>query len=73
MLTRGSLRPLVVLSVASLPDQRRVDYDALLERLLSALSLYVESEYSVVLLAVGGKHRPAWSWIWKAHRIIDRK
>lgn len=33
----------------------------------------VESDYTVVFLAAGGKHSPGWNWVWKAYRSLSRK
>lgn len=33
----------------------------------------VESDYTVIFFAAGGRHRPAWDWVWKAYRSLSRK
>ncbi|RDB14657.1 Rho GTPase-activating protein 8 [Hypsizygus marmoreus] len=66
-------RPMVVLNASALPDPREVSYDLLLSRILSYLNLYVESDYTVVFFAAGGKHTPGWNWVWKAYRSLSRK
>ncbi|KAG6910177.1 hypothetical protein DXG01_012626 [Tephrocybe rancida] len=33
----------------------------------------VESDYTVVFFAAGGRHAPAWNWVWKAYRSLSRK
>ncbi|KAJ3806743.1 hypothetical protein F5876DRAFT_49464 [Lentinula aff. lateritia] len=66
-------RPMVVLNASALPDPREINYDLLLSRILSYLDLYVESDYTVVFLAAGGKHSPGWNWVWKAYRSLSRK
>ncbi|KAK7054514.1 hypothetical protein VNI00_003712 [Paramarasmius palmivorus] len=66
-------RPMVVLNASALPDPRLVNYDILLSRILSYLNLYVESDYTVVFFAAGGKHNPGWNWVWKAYRSLSRK
>lgn len=33
----------------------------------------VESDYTVVFFAAGGRHRPGWDWVWKAYRSLSRK
>ncbi|CCL99730.1 uncharacterized protein FIBRA_01752 [Fibroporia radiculosa] len=66
-------RPMVVMNASALPDPREVDYDILLARILSYLDLYVESDYTVVFFAAGGRHTPGWNWVWKAYRSLSRK
>ncbi|PVF98450.1 Rho GTPase activation protein, partial [Serendipita vermifera] len=66
-------RPMVVVTAAALPDPNKVDYDMLLNSILSYLDLYVEADYCVVFLAAGGRYSPGWSWIWKAYRSLSRK
>ncbi|KAJ3903086.1 hypothetical protein F5879DRAFT_961223 [Lentinula edodes] len=66
-------RPMVVINASALPDPREINYDLLLSRILSYLDLYVESDYTVVFLAAGGKHSPGWNWVWKAYRSLSRK
>ncbi|KAF9459209.1 RhoGAP-domain-containing protein [Collybia nuda] len=66
-------RPMVVLNASALPDPQEVSYDLLLSRILSYLNLYVESDYTVVFFAAGGKHTPGWNWVWKAYRSLSRK
>ncbi|KAJ3863141.1 hypothetical protein EV359DRAFT_73772 [Lentinula novae-zelandiae] len=63
----------VVINASALPDPREINYDLLLSRILSYLDLYVESDYTVVFLAAGGKHSPGWNWVWKAYRSLSRK
>jgi Rho GTPase-activating protein 1 len=33
----------------------------------------VESDYSVVFFAAASRHTPAWNWVWKAYRSLNRK
>ncbi|KZT09163.1 Rho GTPase activation protein [Laetiporus sulphureus 93-53] len=66
-------RPMVVMNASVLPDPREIDYDILLSRILSYLDLYVESDYTVVFFAAGGRYTPGWSWVWKAYRSLSRK
>jgi len=33
----------------------------------------VESDYTVVFFAAGGRHTPGWNWVWKAYRSLLRK
>ncbi|PCH39832.1 RhoGAP-domain-containing protein [Wolfiporia cocos MD-104 SS10] len=66
-------RPMVVMNASALPDPREVNYDILLARILSYLDLYVESDYTVVFFAAGGRHTPSWNWVWKAYRSLSRK
>lgn len=66
-------RPMVVVNASAMPDPREVNYDLLLSRILSYLNLYVESDYTVVFFAAGGKHTPGWNWVWKAYRSLSRK
>ncbi|TFK72299.1 Rho GTPase activation protein [Pluteus cervinus] len=66
-------RPMVIISASALPDPREVSYDLLLSRIMSYLNLYVESDYTVVFFAAGGKHTPGWNWVWKAYRSLSRK
>ncbi|KAJ7273775.1 hypothetical protein C8J57DRAFT_1127983 [Mycena rebaudengoi] len=66
-------RPMVVLNASALPDPKEVNYDLLLSRILAYLNLYVESDYTVVFFAAGGKHTPGWNWVWKAYRSLSRK
>lgn len=35
--------------------------------------LTVESDYTVVFFAAGGKYTPGWNWVWKAYRSLSRK
>ncbi|KAF7364686.1 Rho GTPase-activating protein 8 [Mycena venus] len=66
-------RPMVVVNASALPDPKEVNYDLLLSRILDYLNLYVESDYTVVFFAAGGKHTPGWNWVWKAYRSLNRK
>ncbi|KIY50664.1 Rho GTPase activation protein [Fistulina hepatica ATCC 64428] len=66
-------RPMVIISAAALPDPREISYDRLLQRVLAHLNLYVESDYTVVFFAAGGRHTPGWNWVWKAYRSLSRK
>ncbi|TFY55500.1 hypothetical protein EVJ58_g8213, partial [Rhodofomes roseus] len=66
-------RPMVVMNASGLPDPREVNYDELLARILSYLDLYVESDYTVVFFAAGGRNTPGWNWVWKAYRSLSRK
>ncbi|KAJ6453094.1 hypothetical protein C8R45DRAFT_1039589 [Mycena sanguinolenta] len=66
-------RPMVIVNASALPDPKEVNYDVLLVRILGYLNLYVESDYTVVFFAAGGKHTPGWNWIWKAYRSLNRK
>ncbi|KAK7048891.1 Rho GTPase-activating protein 8 [Favolaschia claudopus] len=63
----------VVVNASALPDPKEVNYDVLLQRILGYLNLYVESDYTVVFFAAGGRHNPGWNWIWKAYRSLNRK
>ncbi|KIJ17595.1 hypothetical protein PAXINDRAFT_167607 [Paxillus involutus ATCC 200175] len=66
-------RPMVIINASALPDPHEVSYDLLLSRILSYLDLYVESDYTVVFFATGGRHAPNWNWVWKAYRSLSRK
>ncbi|KAF8887151.1 CDC42 rho GTPase-activating protein [Infundibulicybe gibba] len=66
-------RPMVVINASALPDPQKVSYDLLLSRILAYLNLYVESDYTVVFFAAGGRHTPGWNWVWKAYRSLSRK
>ncbi|KAF9240270.1 divergent CRAL/TRIO domain-containing protein [Melanogaster broomeanus] len=66
-------RPMVIINASALPDPHQVSYDLLLSRILSYLDLYVESDYTVVFFAAGGKYAPSWNWVWKAYRSLSRK
>ncbi|KAF8843406.1 hypothetical protein BDN67DRAFT_964513 [Paxillus ammoniavirescens] len=66
-------RPMVIINASALPDPHEVSYDLLLSRILSYLDLYVESDYTVVFFATGGRHAPSWNWVWKAYRSLSRK
>ncbi|TKY88983.1 hypothetical protein EX895_002224 [Sporisorium graminicola] len=66
-------RPMVVLAACCLPDPREVDYDALLDRIMDTMDLFVENDYTVIYFAGGGHHRPGWNWIWRAYRRLDRR
>lgn len=66
-------RPMVILSASALPDPQEVSYDLLLQRILSYLDLFVESDYTVVFFAAGGRYAPSWNWVWKAYRSLSRK
>ncbi|KAF8644758.1 hypothetical protein AX16_008291 [Volvariella volvacea WC 439] len=63
----------VIMNASALPDPNEISYDVLLSRILSYLNLYVESDYTVVFFAAGGRHAPAWNWVWKAYRSLSRK
>ncbi|KAG2109211.1 hypothetical protein BD769DRAFT_1630485 [Suillus cothurnatus] len=64
----------VILSSSALPDPQEVSYDLLLQyAILSYLDLFVESDYTVVFFAAGGRYTPHWNWIWKAYRSLSRK
>ena len=39
----------------------------------SLTSCAVESDYTVVFFAAGGRHTPGWNWVWKAYRSLSRK
>ncbi|GBE83240.1 hypothetical protein SCP_0502870 [Sparassis crispa] len=66
-------RPMVVMNASALPDPRELSYDILLDRIMAYLNLYVESDYTVVFFAAGGRHTPGWNWVWKAYRSLSRK
>ncbi|KAI0086905.1 hypothetical protein BDY19DRAFT_957303 [Irpex rosettiformis] len=66
-------RPIVVMNASALPDPKEVSYDVLLSRILAYLNLYVESDYTVVFFAAGGRNTPGWNWVWKAYRSLSRK
>ncbi|KAK2463764.1 hypothetical protein APHAL10511_004202 [Amanita phalloides] len=66
-------KPMVVINASALPDPRNVSYDVLLARSLAYLNLYVESDYTVIFFAAGGRHTPGWNWVWKAYRSLSRK
>ena len=66
-------RPMVVLAACCLPDPKEVDYDALLDRIMDTMDLFVENDYTVIYFAGGGHHRPGWNWIWRAYRRLDRR
>lgn len=66
-------RPMVVLASCCLPDPKEVDYDALLDRIMDTMDLFVENDYTVIYFAGGGHHRPGWNWIWRAYRRLDRR
>ncbi|KAG0708429.1 hypothetical protein DFH29DRAFT_892451 [Suillus ampliporus] len=66
-------RPMVILNASALPDPHEVSYDLLLQRILSYLDLFVESDYTVVFFAAGGRYAPNWNWVWKAYRSLSRK
>lgn len=66
-------RPMVVLAACCLPDPKEVDYDALLDRIMDIMDLFVENDYTVIYFAGGGRHRPGWNWIWRAYKRLDRK
>ncbi|KAK0550624.1 hypothetical protein OC845_002579 [Tilletia horrida] len=66
-------RPMVVLAGCGIPDPREVDHDALFDRIMSTMELFVETDYTLIYFASGGKHALRWSWIWKTYRRIGRK
>ncbi|PWY98016.1 hypothetical protein BCV70DRAFT_202190 [Testicularia cyperi] len=66
-------RPMVVLAACCLPDPKEVDYDALLDRIMDTMDLFVENDYTVIYFAGGARHRPGWNWIWRAYRRLGRK
>ncbi|GAC93215.1 hypothetical protein PHSY_000778 [Pseudozyma hubeiensis SY62] len=66
-------RPMVVLAACCLPSPAEVDYDALLDRIMDTLDLFVENDYTVIYFNAGGSHRPGWSWLWRAYQRLDRR
>ncbi|KAL9940690.1 hypothetical protein V8E36_000178 [Tilletia maclaganii] len=66
-------RPMVVLASCGIPDPREVDHDALFDRIMMTMELFVETDYTLIYFASGGKHAVRWSWIWKTYRRIGRK
>ncbi|KAG6887538.1 hypothetical protein C0995_014546 [Termitomyces sp. Mi166 len=56
-------------AMARMIFQAGVDFD----RILAYFDLYVESDYTVVFFAAGGRHAPGWNWVWKAYRNLSRK
>ncbi|KAH0831853.1 Rho GTPase activation protein, partial [Lanmaoa asiatica] len=63
----------VIVSASALPDPREVSYDILLSCVATCSSPAVESDYTVVFFAAGGRHAPSWNWVWKAYRSLSRK
>ncbi|CAJ0907112.1 8806_t:CDS:10 [Entrophospora sp. SA101] len=51
-----------------------LDEEALAEyvRILYKLDLFVESDYTVVLFTGGAKHKPGWTWMFKAYKSLSR-
>lgn len=39
--------------------------------MLNNICLAVESDYTVVFFAAGGRHTPGWNWVWKAYRSLS--
>ncbi|CAO1613363.1 unnamed protein product [Parajaminaea phylloscopi] len=68
----SSSRPIIVLSSPALPNNSEVDYDALLERIMDKMDLFVQNDYTVVFFAGGSRYRPPWTWIWSAYRRLSR-
>ncbi|KZS96085.1 Rho GTPase activation protein [Sistotremastrum niveocremeum HHB9708] len=66
-------RPMLVICASAFPNPKEVNYDKLFNRIVAYLDLYVESDYTVVLLAAGSQHQPPWSWVWQAYRTLNRK
>ncbi|KAE8222937.1 hypothetical protein CF319_g3949 [Tilletia indica] len=66
-------RPMVVLASCGIPDPKEVDHDALFDRIMTTMELFVETDYTLIYFASGGKHAVRWSWIWKTYRRIGRK
>ncbi|KAK0565150.1 hypothetical protein OC844_001365 [Tilletia horrida] len=66
-------RPMVVLAACGIPDPKEVDHDALFDRIMATMELFVETDYTLIYFASGGKHAVRWSWIWKTYRRIGRK
>lgn len=64
---------MIVLAACNLPDPKEVDYDALLDRIMNTMDIFVENDYTVIYFAGGGHHRPGWNWIWRAYRRLDRR
>ncbi|KAF8626759.1 hypothetical protein AX15_004708 [Amanita polypyramis BW_CC] len=63
----------LVINASALPDPQQFLYDILLARILAYLNLYVESDYTLVFFAAGGRYTPGWNWVWKAYRSLSRK
>ena len=46
---------------------------AVVSRIVDYFDYFVESDYTVVLLAAGSKFTVSLSWLWKAYRGLGRK
>nr|CAG8551265.1 15293_t:CDS:2 [Entrophospora candida] len=65
-------KPMVIICACNLPDPAEVGYDRILSRILYKLDLFVESDYTVVLFTGGAKHKPGWTWMFKAYKSLSR-
>lgn len=66
-------RPMIMITASQFPHPDQVSYDLLFTRMMLYLDLFVESDYTVVFLASGGRHTPPWNWVWKAYRGLSKK
>ncbi|KAJ1974698.1 hypothetical protein H4R35_003490 [Dimargaris xerosporica] len=66
-------KPMLVFCACNFLSTRDVDYDKVLIMILNKLDEFVENDYTVVLFASGAKHRPGWTWLFKAYRSLSRK
>ncbi|KAJ2856858.1 hypothetical protein GGI22_003679 [Coemansia erecta] len=66
-------RPMLVFSACRMLNPDVVDYDRLLNLILFRLDDFVESDYTVVLLAASPRYKPNIKWLYTAYRRLGRK
>ncbi|KAJ1666968.1 hypothetical protein IW140_004775 [Coemansia sp. RSA 1813] len=66
-------RPMLVFSACRMLNPDVVDYDRLLNLILFRLDDFVESDYTVVLLAASPRYKPNIKWLYTAYRKLGRK
>ncbi|KAJ1736698.1 hypothetical protein LPJ72_001168 [Coemansia sp. Benny D160-2] len=66
-------RPMLVFAACRMLNPDVVDYDRLLNLILFRLDDFVESDYTVVLLAASPRYKPNIKWLYTAYRRLGRK
>ncbi|KAJ1989833.1 hypothetical protein GGI25_002647 [Coemansia spiralis] len=66
-------RPMLVFAACRMLNPDVVDYDRLLNLILFRLDDFVESDYTVVLLAANPRYKPNIKWLYTAYRRLGRK
>ncbi|KAI9316596.1 Rho GTPase activation protein [Dichotomocladium elegans] len=66
-------RPILVLNACNLPDPEKINYDLILAYILTRLDEFVENDYVLIFFSSPAHYRPAWMWLMRAYRALDRK